>query len=207
MPDPDLEEKSIKRSVSLPPTLLEEAQFRADAQHGGNLSRYIQHLITADIAGLTPGDRLMSGAVALKRFGELQPGNYVARLHRAVADGRPFAEIAGNLTGGDPDLLVLLRRAYDFLARKDNEPSVSSPATPPIMTALLEIRDLLRAEGLARLPKGSRADANEIPNSPVNQFLAEEQKRRAGRAVIGGAGAKPGQSGKGTHPKARGGEG
>lgn len=43
-------DKSVKKSVSFPPDLLSKAEKRAEKQHAGNLSRYIQTLVENDLA-------------------------------------------------------------------------------------------------------------------------------------------------------------
>lgn len=49
-----LTEKAVKKSVAFPPTLLADALDRAEKECGGNLSRYVQKLVSQDL-GLPSG--------------------------------------------------------------------------------------------------------------------------------------------------------
>lgn len=151
------ESKKIKRSVSLEPEQLAAAQAEADVFHGGNISRYIASLIAADLEGSD-----LRGAEALVQFSSICRGNYTDRLKRAASDKQPFAEIVENLTGNDPKLMALAKRAYDFL-RSDADQHQSE------WKALSNDRIILAATTLARLlnERGASALVNARHDLPL----------------------------------------
>lgn len=195
----EADEKMIKRSISLPPAVLAHAQSRADAREGGNLSRYLLKLVEADLLGNSGNGEVEAGAAAFLSLRALDDGRVAAGLQRAVADRRPFTEITESLAGGDPVRLALLRRAYDFLTG-----TMPRGDLPPIMTVLLEIRERLRGPiEFPMVADGPQSPYGEIPNSPVNQLLSEEKRRRAGRAGNSGATPRQRRTGGDSRPEGR----
>jgi hypothetical protein len=76
-------DKSIKKSISFPPGLLESALGRATSDHAGNLSRYLQVLIERDLSGDNEPDPLSPTIIvdlARRLCGEMDAADIALRL-------------------------------------------------------------------------------------------------------------------------------
>ncbi len=180
---------------------VEPAEQIVASEYDGNTSKFVADLVIDRVKHGPP--KVRANPLALRDLAEA--------VHPTIAD-ELGAALAQHGTNQPRALVRLLEAALEAVNRGvDLTKPVSLFTSEQEMAAYLAEHQsgpdfLHKLRNLVESMEPAGAEYGVIPNSPVNQLLAEEQKRRAGRAAVGGAGTKPAQTGKGTRLKARGGE-
>lgn len=135
-----LTEKNKSQAISFPPQMLSSAKARAEADHAGNLSRYIQTLIERDLAGAAAPAPAAESTTPLTDLADRYAPGDAAEL-RTYLDGTNQKRLLVDILD---DLLPALWHAADAL-RTDTEPDGRIPLIAPSERARL-YRDALAAD-------------------------------------------------------------